>query len=948
MSRHLIAWAALLSVWAVVAVDAGDARSTVRALDVNRNPGAPLAWSWFRFTAEVDGTLYFTGYDRANGEEIWKSDGTPEGTALVMDLLPGFRHAGDGFGPQASELVEFEGRLYFIADESSTTSAYLYGSDGTVDGTHKVAPVAASHGNQVTWYLTTTSKGMFFRNRSEGEGFELWGSDGTSAGTRLVKDIIEGPLSSGPEIIGEVDGEVYFQASDTEARGLWRTDGTEVGTVPVAPVRVFVSPTTITAGTATTAALGGVLYFSGSGSSGGYELWRSDGTPFGTYLTRDIREGAGSSGPRDFARVGNKLLFSADDGTHGRELWSVEGATGHPTLIADIRPGAGTSDIQWLDGDSLGALLFAADDGVHGRELWITDGTKEGTRLVADLRPGPESSRPQSGAVFRGATFFHADDGVHGREVWRTNGTAGGTRLAIELVPGPESGDVRQIAATERALIISSRMDSPHVALWGSDGTQSGTRRLHESGTTHSDPWLFAAFGGKTVFAADDGIHGEEPWITDGTPEGTRLFVDVNLDGHSDPKLYTAVGDRLFFRATDAAHGEELWVSDGSVAGTRVLDLEPGPASGSPSGFTGAEELLFFTDGDRRRLWRSDGTPEGTHPAIPDCAANCPERPEQIVALDEIVLFGADVADAHPSRTALWVSDGSPAGTTLVSDVEPSRRERPVRLGDRVLFSGEDTRGFEPWISDGTADGTRLLLDLNPGPDGSGPQYFTVVGTNAYFKAYDAAHGYELWRTDGTEGGTTLVLDATPGAASTRMYDLVGGTGLLYFTVLTDDVGFVWRSDGSAEGTFPLIELHPPQHGTALATAGDTVYFGNYTEHLGVEPWRSDGTIEGTGPAADIAPGPASSSPYWMGTVDDRAFFQACSPTGGCEPYVASELPGPARQQGDALDVRRLGEDVDGDDALERPRALAERPHVPRQRRGVARDQHDPSRAQPR
>ena len=123
------------------------------------------------------------------------------------------------------------------------------------------------------------------------------------------------------------------------------------------------------------------------------------------------------------------------------------------------------------------------------------------------------------------------------------------------------------------------------------------------------------------MFAADDGLHGLEPWRSDGTPGGTYLLRDIAVggDGSSYPEQLTRVGDRVFLVADDGVHGAELWRTDGSGAGTAlVADTESG--TGGPnslfSDLTPAGNALFYLvqryDLGKLQLWWSDGSAPGT------------------------------------------------------------------------------------------------------------------------------------------------------------------------------------------------------------------------------------------------------------------------------------------------------------------------------------------------
>ena len=191
---------------------------------------------------------------------------------------------------------------------------------------------------------------------------------------------------------------LFFTARDgTHGDELWRSDGTGAGTVLVKdinPVARDSYPSSLTG-------VGGRLFFAADDGAHGRELWASDGTRVGTVLVKDINPDAASeSGPSSLTGVAARLFFTADDGAHGAELWTSDGTRAGTVLVKDINPG--TSDYGDYDyGPSLagvgGRLFFTADDGIHGAELWTSDGTGAGTALVKDVNQGGRFSVARHG-----------------------------------------------------------------------------------------------------------------------------------------------------------------------------------------------------------------------------------------------------------------------------------------------------------------------------------------------------------------------------------------------------------------------------------------------------------------------------------------------------------------------------------------------------------------------
>ena len=110
--------------------------------------------------------------------------------------------------------------------------------------------------------------------------------------------------------------------------------------------------------------------------------------------------------------------------------------------------------------------------------------------------------------------------------------------------------------------------------------------------------WVLAAVGDRVYFVADDGVHGREPWVTEGTQATTRLLADLRPGpGSSAARELTVWGDRLVFAADDGVHGMELWrtgVTDLDADPPVMHELRPGPRPSSPMGLTVSNGRLFF------------------------------------------------------------------------------------------------------------------------------------------------------------------------------------------------------------------------------------------------------------------------------------------------------------------------------------------------------------------
>jgi ELWxxDGT repeat protein len=369
--------------------------------------------------------------------------------------------------------------LFFVADDG-VHGPELWRSDGTEAGTDLVKDIHPSREascSRCSRYeptsLTRVGRRLFFVGDDDRHGPELWVSDGTERGTFMVEDLspnVElGQGARGPLL--ELDGTVLFGVRDGGILQLWRSNGTARGTRLVKDI-ASVGEGLLELGTVA----GKLAYFGADDGVHGIEPWRTDGTAQGTFMLRDIYAGLqprsrfpGGSDPEGFLqrRGQGRVYFTADDGSR-RGLWATDGtARGTVPVVAPTHVSMAEAG---------GTLFFTAEDPETGRELWASDGTAAGTRRVRDLRPGPEGSYPHDFAASDHGMFFRANDGVHGFELWLSDGTAEGTRLVRDLAPGPSSSVFQGFVQVGDLVYFSALSFGVGCRLWMSDGTEVGTQ----------------------------------------------------------------------------------------------------------------------------------------------------------------------------------------------------------------------------------------------------------------------------------------------------------------------------------------------------------------------------------------------------------------------------------------------------------------------------------------
>ncbi|MDA8759197.1 thrombospondin type 3 repeat-containing protein [Candidatus Poseidonia alphae] len=438
----------------------------------------------------LNDVMYFFSADLENGLALWKDDPI-NGVTLVKIVNPaenGIWHSSLSISKATNcgmiKVSEWSGdTLYFFADDG-INGTELWKSDGTDAGTIMVKdinPAGSSrwghcHDSNSPWTTPVATGAMIYFWANDGtHGFELWKSDGTEIGTVMVKDITSGTNGSfdGSDLV-IFGNTLYFSAMNDTARNmalpptnfpdLWKSDGTEIGTVKVTETEFYdIEELTVA---------GNTLYFMGDGKAAtwpadkGRELWMTDGTDAGTVMVKDIRSGKVGSYVRSFT--------------------------------------------------SFGDVYFVADDGTHGYELWKSDGTETGTVMVKDISVGSSNSYPSQLTVVDNVLYFLADDGINGCKLWKSEGHESNTVMVNSTV----------------------------------------SHDCYTSGTNE----YFLNFGASLYFRSDSGSSNFSGWVSDGTPERTNP-----IEGFNASDSVRGISQWLFI------HGNNLYIQVMSAPGIVTL-----------------------------------------------------------------------------------------------------------------------------------------------------------------------------------------------------------------------------------------------------------------------------------------------------------------------------------------------------------------------------------------
>jgi len=783
----------------------------------------------------LQGEAYFT----TKAGDLWKSDGTSDGTVFVTHVDLG----------RPSEGAVFNDRLYFVTYGSSLHR--MWTTDGTSVGTVLIREEPFANG-WLPSYLQATSTSLLFIANDPDHGRELWSSDGTSAGTQMLMDIAPGATDALSDYI-LVGDTAYFTANDgTHGRELWRSDGTEAGTHLVSDIRGGSSSSE--PGSLTN--VSGTLFFSATDSTSTPGLWKSDGTPEGTQLVKQMRVGAA-------ANFNGTLYFGGGSSSLNLELWKSDGSSEGTLLVKDINPSGGSKPANFQAHDG---LLYFQASGNGSVGLWQSDGTDLGTTLITQLPswPGPtfalpwakvgehtlfvtsESSfdtsiwridttgfslvrqyaQPRTGVRqsqnvgTNDVRVFVIDDGIHGSELWRTDGTAEGTcvLLDLDLTPTPSNSNTGDFIAVGDTTFFLADDGRHGRELWRTDGTSSGTVLVKDLTPGARDSYIgnMANVNGillfEVLYATDeDNNYATALWRSDGTASGTQLVCDFAIRFYDYSDEIQVIDGVAYFPGRVAQGGEELWRSDGTTEGTwRITDLS-GNGPSHLSNLIDFQGVLYFSTDDSAGggLWKSDGTVDGTTLVLDLLPGPSHDEILRILPADVRFYF----VQAVGATQMLWTSDGTEQGTVpLVPIVDYWRSEA---IGSQLVFQAMVGSTRKSFVTDGTIAGTQAIRT-------GYVQELTNVDGAVFFT------GGGLWKTDGTAAGTVMVKASGAGGVSPSYLRNFNGT--LFFR--SGDA--LWKSDGTEAGTVVFDDSLSVSN---LYAVGDTLYIINRDPAIGTEPW---------------------------------------------------------------------------------------------------------------
>lgn len=890
--------------------------------------------------------LYKTLNDGVHGFELWRTDGTEEGTQMVVDAFPGENSSFPFNITPVNDLV------YFLAVTSATSAAVMV-TDGSDEGTHvlatipvegQIGPEILSNEREIKWIAKAGDRAVFLLPDPQQPVGVLWGSDGTVEGTHVLQEGVDfdevGALFS-------LGNKVAYLYDDGEhGYEWWITDGvttemladlagntenypfvTELGDLPI--IYALESD--------------GYLLFLANNENN-IELWGSDGSAEGTKKLVDqidsdsgIFAAAHYNDQFYYVSLTTKLDEASETNIDYLTVWQVnpdDPTAPKQVAITDqgyINPFQffGFKDNLYLVSEG---SLYKVDLNTGGIslavDLWDTDSdnfngfdffdvNKEQISLVrvaynysseemvieenpdSQIAPGDDLIElvqydgeqtqrivaygigdvlPLGGLdSFNDGLFLFADDEIAGVE---PHFLANGNLTLIKDVHKGTLGAQVYSAITIGEQVFAVSQDSNGsdflTILGGPDDikvtfNQEGTYAAISDIVAHQGLVYFML-----TLESNESLISRQIVSVDG--DGKTTFYDIAFAGEdlSDSiNRFYSVSGRLFFSTyqyrISGSYRYKLFELSSDQIETNTLNA-------SQVGDFALAYNLTLIDGDTfisGSGYNNSETGQLMHGLFYYKVGESTEADQVGLAPYPETYTISNIAQLENGRVMFSINrySGGQLSTVYEFFREPNS-ERPFYI--KKLFDFNNSiRGFHSIGEDayfvGSADIWTLinneLFSILPAE-----RDFTYIyeeksyNGGFYFRSYSSELGYELYFIQKIDQGNFTdpeIIDIFTGRDSSSPSDLFLFKDYLYFFARSEQrIDELWRTDGSAENTEILLDQPNSIYGydpRIVDVGEDNFIFVDWNLFYGRELWISDGTKEGTRLLGDIGTRPAGS-----------------------------------------------------------------------------------------
>jgi ELWxxDGT repeat protein len=752
---------------------------------------------------------------------------------------------------------------------------------------------------------TAVNNTLFFVADDGINGEELWKTDGTEKGTMMVKNIGFEHFRSFPKELTHLNGMLYFTANDEKhGNEFWKSDGTELGTVLVKDINKGKSssqPSLLTA-------YNQQLYFVVNENGLYSTIWQSSGLESGTISVAKIQQGSDKIKISSLVPAG-RFMFLIGEINGKLALWSLEKGNNQLTFIKVFETKAyENKEVFSINNES---LVFAACNEKNNDELWISDGTKEGTKLLKEILIGVKPSSPKHFFKHQDNVYFSVNNTKNEAELWQTDGSLNGTKLVKKIANFSNSKIDIQYASLGKSLAMSVVVDiqNQHTIYVLVNNVLKTITTLN----LNDFQSRIRVIKGELYIKKQ--LNNQEEIVCKldiNTSQQKEVVVKNSLGSFCFVLHFFEWNGRFISVANDGINGIELFELKNNQLGL-IKNIQEKGVGSNPSSFRKlGTQFSFFTlpTSQQSDLWISDGSSANTK-QVYSFKLEEDETIDGVISMNQQLYF----FKRNFNQYEFWQSNGTEKGTKLLktiiikdktvvesTEVKTKKVKRDIQQyypisiiqnqGKLYFNLFTESAGNELWVYDSKLNEVKLLRDIYKGVESSNPSYFIVFKESVYFAATNYNEGTEFWKTDGTVYGTLMVKDVWHGANSSSPAHFQVFNNQLYFAASSEQNGDeLWKSDGTSNGTQLLKDINvgnEDSHPEALVSNGNYLFFVANNGKQGMELWQSDGSAEGTKMTKDLFSGGEGSSPQFLTSFNGSLYFVAEEVNSGNELWVSN------------------------------------------------------------
>lgn len=768
---------------------------------------------------KLNNKVYFLAQQNYSGYQIWETDGTSAGTVKRQDINSNYSI--DEFAIVGNKIFYYQNKELWAFDTGSNNLSLLKTFE--YSGNVKLYP----YNNQ-----------LIFAANDGISGKEIWKSDGTVAGTSLVKDIAPNSgssISNDFKMLTLNNGKFYFMANTVTGYVLYESDGTTAGTNPLLPMQN--SPQL------EGASGGDYFVFTGfSSTNGGFEPWVSDGTVAGTKILKDIYPGTTSSMSinQKFLKVGNKIYFdSTANGInpgYGNYIWETDGTENGTVLF-------NTPTNNMLYGKSSEGQYLILTKPNEGNRFWITNGNAAQTFEMSAL-----GMTAVNGVVdFNSKLYLAGSSPKNGMELYSLAPSAQSAVLASDI-SRYESSSPHSYELLNNDLIFIATDRESNSQFYKRNKTNQQITRFTNFTYGSSGPGMYTDFN-DSLFKVGNFLYTKNNtpnpvsgfYRTDGTSANSAVISTGNTVIYDNSFFVNLNDNTLLFSGYNNVLGTELWkIDNNSSTVVLVKDISTesmGSMYNTDPKTTVLNGFAYFVAKENGKLgvWKSDGTEANTIKTIQINFQDGSDGNIKVVgSLNNKLLYSTrKEGSTNTSNTELFASNGDLASAVLLKSHSELYSSSSINSDTEILNNKlfYVVKGYPGgfYSTDGTVAGTTQIAPVNF----FGDVKFKKCGNQLFFTNNNST---ELLKTNGTTAGTVSL-----GANFSAIKDMTCANNYLYF--LNGASQKVWRSNGTSAGTAPLDifvtnddnQLLANENILKMATDNEKLFLTIYTKEHGNE-----------------------------------------------------------------------------------------------------------------